>query len=157
MTKFEIHHRFLSRLFVFLALICPALLRAAQTGLLPSGFRPVPVGVHALVGAKVVVKPGQVLDSATIIIRDGYLEKIGTDLTPPPDARVWDMKGLVIYAGFIDPYLTPGSKGTAKSPRKESELTGGGVKFFGINAQEHEAGTEGPGYEVTRATPERRV
>jgi hypothetical protein len=30
--------------------------------LLPPGFRPLPLGVHALVGGRVVIKPGEVLD-----------------------------------------------------------------------------------------------
>ncbi|MDB6108285.1 MAG: amidohydrolase [Pedosphaera sp.] len=157
MAKLEIQFRLLPRLFVLLLLICAACLQAAPVDLLPSGFRPVPVGVHALVGAKVVVKPGQVLDSATIIIRDGYIERVGKDLTPPSDARVWDVKGLVIYAGFIDPYLTLGAKSAGKEGKKDLELTGGGVKFFGVNPQERDAGAGGPGYEVTRVTPERQV
>jgi imidazolonepropionase-like amidohydrolase len=158
MTKSALfQRRLLPGLFALLLLVCPCLLRAAPADLLPSGFRPVPVGVHALVGAKVVVKPGQVLDSATILIRDGYIEKIGKDLVLPVDARVWDMKGLTVYAGFIDPYLTLGTKSAGRPSKKELELTGGGVKFFGVNPQEREAGTEGPGYEVARVTPERRV
>src|SRR5580765_6156004 len=47
--------------------------------ILPPGFRPQPVGVHALVGGKVVTKPGETLDGATIVIRDGYIEAVGKD------------------------------------------------------------------------------
>ena len=28
---------------------------------------------------------------------------------PPTDARIWDVKGLTIYAGFIEPYLVTGT------------------------------------------------
>src|SRR5690349_18248375 len=70
------------------------------------GFRPLPPGTHALVGARVVVKPGQVLDKATVIIRDGLIQSVGANVTIPADARVWDMQGLTIYAGFIDSYLS---------------------------------------------------
>src|SRR5438093_198852 len=139
MTKFEIQLPFLTRLSFLLLLLCPACLQAAPADLLPSGFRPVPVGVHALVGAKVVVKPGEVIDPATIIIRDGYIEKVGKELSPPSDARVWDLKGLVIYAGFIDPYLALGAKSAGKGGKRDLELTGGGVKFFGVNPQERDA------------------
>src|SRR4051794_11642382 len=106
--------RLLPGLFALLLFVGACLLRAAPGDLLPSGFRPVPLGVHALVGAKVVVKPGEVLDSATILIRDGYIEKIGKDLVLPADARVWDMKGLTVYAGFIDPYVTLGTKSAGR-------------------------------------------
>ncbi|MGC3960388.1 MAG: hypothetical protein QM813_21405 [Verrucomicrobiota bacterium] len=74
--------------------------------ILPPGFRPKPVGVHALVGGKVVTKPGETLDDATVIIRDGYIEAVGKNISVPADARVWDSKGLTIYAGFIEPYLS---------------------------------------------------
>src|SRR5262245_44935523 len=77
--------------------------RAAE--IRPPGFRPLPPGVHALVGGKIVVKPGETIDSGTIVIRDGLLKAVGKDVPIPPDARVWEMKGTTIYAGFIDPYL----------------------------------------------------
>ncbi|MFM9067976.1 MAG: hypothetical protein ACKOUR_11685, partial [Planctomycetota bacterium] len=59
---------------------------------------------HALVGARVVVAPGQVLDSATVIIREGVIVEVGPKVTVPPGARVWDLAGKTIYAGFIDAY-----------------------------------------------------
>src|SRR5581483_3339378 len=131
---------------------------AAPADILPPGFRPVPVGVHALVGARVVVKPGEPLDSDTIIIRDGYIEKVGKDGTPPADARVWDVKGLTIYAGFIDPYLSFETKDHGgKGGKKDLDLTAGGVNFFGVTHAEPEAGAEGPGYEVARVTPQHRA
>ena len=45
--------------------------RLSHAELLPPGFRPQPLGVHALVGGKVVVKPGETIDPCNIIIRDG--------------------------------------------------------------------------------------
>src|SRR4029434_1983259 len=53
--------------------------------ILPPGFRPQPVGVHALVGGKVVTKPGETLDGANIVIRDGYIEAVGRDVTARAD------------------------------------------------------------------------
>src|SRR5689334_11016975 len=78
---------------------------AGAAELLPPGFRPQPLGVHALVGGDIVVKPGQVIQGGTIVLRDGIIKAVGKEVTPPPDARIWDMKGMTIYAGFIDPYL----------------------------------------------------
>jgi imidazolonepropionase-like amidohydrolase len=165
--RIAFRRRSLAGIFALLILICLCprpLHAAAATELLPPGFRPVPVGVHALVAARVVVKPGKVLDPATVIIRDGYIEKVGKDLTPPADARVWDMKGQTIYAGFIDPYVSFPPKTAATRPDRptpepdeEWNLTAGTVKFFGVSPQQREPGTEGPGYEVARVTPERRA
>ena len=66
---------------------------APASDILPPGFRPLPLGVHALVGGKVVIKPGEVMDGGTIVIRDGFIKAVGKEVAPPADARVWDMKG----------------------------------------------------------------
>src|SRR5262245_47113087 len=78
---------------------------AFASDILPPGFRPLQLGTHALVGAKVIPKPGEALDGGVVIIRDGKIKEVGKGITPPEDARVWDMRGTVVYAGFIDPYL----------------------------------------------------
>jgi len=55
----------------------------------------------AITNARVVQAPGQVLDRATIVIRDGLIEDVG-DVSPPFDARIIDGDSLTVYAGFID-------------------------------------------------------
>src|SRR5262249_41269963 len=128
----------------------------------PPGFRPQPLGVHALVGGKVVTKPGEVIEDATIVIRDGYLQAVGKDVQPPADARVWDMKGLTIYAGFIEPYFTAGSTNAPVSTSDSEPVTSetyasGGVGFFGVTGQRVDSGMPGPSYEVAKVTPEVRA
>ncbi|MHB8524244.1 MAG: amidohydrolase family protein [Limisphaerales bacterium] len=126
--------------------------------ILPPGHRPLPLGIHALVGGKVVVKPGEVLDPATIVIRDGLIERVGRDLQPPPDARLWDMKGLTIYAGFIDPYLSlAATEPPVTTSKTEPILTSGGVNFYGVPGQERDPGSPGPGDALPTVTPENRV
>ena len=58
--------------------------------------------VYALTGASVQVAPGRVLEHATIVIRDGLIEAVGTGVPVPPDAVVIDSTGKLIHAGFID-------------------------------------------------------
>ena len=99
--------------------------------ILPPGFRPLPLGVHALIGAKVVVKPGEVLESATIVIRDGLIQSVSTNLAIPADARVWDLKGATVYAGFIEPYFVSDSSAPPVStsdafPVNQSSFAAGG-------------------------------
>jgi imidazolonepropionase-like amidohydrolase len=131
--------------------------------LLPPGFRPLPLGVHALVGAKVVTKPGESIENGTIIIRDGLIKAVGKDVTVPADARVWEMKGLVIYAGFIDSYLPltatnpPLSTSDSEPVSHDSLTAGGGVRFYGAPGQQLDRGKPGPGYEVSKITPEYRA
>lgn len=74
------------------------------------GLRDSTPGIHALTGATIVVAPGNVLDSATVIIRDGVIEAVGTDVTAPADAVVWDLSGHTIYPGFIDAYSHVGQR-----------------------------------------------
>jgi imidazolonepropionase-like amidohydrolase len=58
--------------------------------------------VFAVKGARVVVEPGKVLEKATVVIRDGVIEAVGADVSPPADALVTDGAGLTVYAGFVD-------------------------------------------------------
>jgi imidazolonepropionase-like amidohydrolase len=128
----------------------------------PPGFRPLPLGVHALVGGKVVPKPGEVMEGATIVIRDGRIESVGTNATPPADARIWDMKGKTIYAGFIDPYLVMEGGDNPPASKDEGEpesanFTAAGTKFYGVSTSQTDMGKPGPGYEIARITPEYRA
>jgi imidazolonepropionase-like amidohydrolase len=135
---------------------------ALASDLLPPGFRPLPLGVHALVGGRVVIKPGQVLDAGTIVIRDGLIEAVGTNIPAPADARIWNMKGATIYAGFIEPYLVlnatnPPIATSDSEPVTEHSFTSGGVKFFGAPGSQTDMGSPGPGYEIQKITPEFRA
>lgn len=58
--------------------------------------------VFAIRDARVVAAPGQVIPKATVVIRDGLIEDLGPDVTPPPDALVVEAKGLTLYHGWID-------------------------------------------------------
>ena len=64
------------------------------------GLRDASPRVHALVGARIVAAPDQVIDNGTIVVRDGVIEAVGAGLAAPADARVWDAKGRTIYAGL---------------------------------------------------------
>lgn len=63
---------------------------------------PTVTDTYALENARVVQAPGQVLESATIVVRDGVIEAVGEDAEVPYDARSIEADSLVVYAGFID-------------------------------------------------------
>jgi imidazolonepropionase-like amidohydrolase len=73
-----------------------------------TGIRDNSTGFHALVGARVVTSPGQVLENATIVVRDGLIQSVGRNEQPPAGARVWDLAGLTVYPGFIDAHADLG-------------------------------------------------
>ena len=89
----------------------------AQTTRPANGLRDKTPQVHALVNARVVVKPGQTLGRATIVVRDGMIETVGANIKPPKDARTWDLQGKTVYAGFIDAYTEVAVTASAQAPR----------------------------------------
>lgn len=72
------------------------------------GLRENSSGFHALVGARVVTAPGQVLNNATVVIRDGLITAVGSNVQPPAGARVWQLEGQTVYPGFIDAHADLG-------------------------------------------------
>ncbi len=73
-----------------------------------TGIRDNGTGFHALVGARVVTAPGQVLGDATVVIRNGLIQSVGRNTEAPAGARVWDLTGHTIYPGFIDAHADLG-------------------------------------------------
>ena len=58
--------------------------------------------VWALSNAMIHTEPGDSLKDATVIIRDGRIDKVGRYIKIPLDAYEIDLEGAHIYAGFID-------------------------------------------------------
>src|SRR5437763_400663 len=63
---------------------------------------------YAITGARVIVLPGRVFDPGVVVVRGGVIEAVGpTGSTPvPADARVFERKGKVVHAAFVDPYVS---------------------------------------------------
>ena len=97
----------LSRHAALLALALAGLSHAQQPPV--NGMRPSNPARHALVGAKVLVAPGQTIEKATVLIRDGVIEAIGADVVAPAGYRVFDVSGKTLVAGFIEPALVTDS------------------------------------------------
>ena len=89
---------------VALAVLVPLLASLAGTFGLP--VVAVADTTHALVGASVVVRPGEVIDDATVVVRGDRILAVGprSAVEVPPDARVWEGEGLRVYAGFLEPW-----------------------------------------------------
>lgn len=72
------------------------------------GIRDNGTGYHALVGVRAVTSPGQTIDNATIVIRNGIIQSVQRGGSPPAGARVWDLTGHTVYPGFIDAHADLG-------------------------------------------------
>ncbi len=58
--------------------------------------------VYAFTNARIVVSPAQTVNNATLLIRNGIIEAVGTSVTIPTGTIVYNATGKTIYASFID-------------------------------------------------------
>lgn len=78
------------------------------------------IDTYAIINARIITLAGERAGSATIergtiIIRDGLIESVGAQITPPRDARTIDGTGLSVYPGLIDANTTLGMQPAASS------------------------------------------
>ncbi|MBY6204696.1 amidohydrolase family protein [Halomonas denitrificans] len=110
----------------------PLVLLLAALAALPAAAaelrQPLP-DVHALVDVRVVTAPGEVLQSATIVVRDGVIESVG-DVEPPADAarieyeRGAEQPPLTVYPGLIDSYLVVEAEAGDEAPDEAAVADG---------------------------------
>jgi imidazolonepropionase-like amidohydrolase len=67
-----------------------------------------PKGIIAITNAKIfpVTKPA--IERGTIVIRDGRIEAVGANVTPPAGAKIVDVAGGEVYPGWINARTTIG-------------------------------------------------
>lgn len=60
--------------------------------------------MKAIIHAKAVT-PGGIVENATLLLADGCIQAVGTDLEIPRDAEVIDANGMWVGPGFVDIHL----------------------------------------------------
>jgi len=80
------------------------------------GLRQNTPNAYALIGARIIVAPGQTIESGTIVIRDGKIAEVAAGDAAPPGVRRVDLSGKVVYPGFIESYLDQSVAADASSP-----------------------------------------
>ncbi|HUR27632.1 MAG TPA: amidohydrolase family protein [Planctomycetota bacterium] len=85
-----------------------------------SGEKSGPKKAQAVVlrAERVIVRPGQVLEGASVLIEDGVITQVGKIVTPPAGAR--EIKGTVVCAGFIDPWSVYGVDASSMGEQRNS-------------------------------------
>jgi N-acetylglucosamine-6-phosphate deacetylase len=99
------HKVVLSSTLAAVALLLTTLVSAARPTPEPvAGLAERDPDVVALTNARIVVRPGEVIESGTLLIRGTTIEAVGEDVDVPIGARVRDLDGQTVYAGFIEPF-----------------------------------------------------
>lgn len=82
-----------------------------------------PTQTFAITNATIVQSPGMVLDSATVVISNGLISAVGTDVSIPSDAEVIDGGELFVYPGFIDGMSNTGAVRPEQMERPDNLFT----------------------------------
>ncbi|HWP81848.1 MAG TPA: amidohydrolase family protein [Bacteroidota bacterium] len=105
---------------LFLSLTLSVVIALGQTAP-PVGLRDNTPSVHAFTNARIVVAPGKIISKGTVVIRNGVIEAVGENITPPADARVWDLSGRTLYPGLIE---LASDYGQPKPPQPQQQSGG---------------------------------
>jgi imidazolonepropionase-like amidohydrolase len=73
-------------------------------------------GAWALTNARIETVTKGVIERGTIVVRDGLIAAVGSDVSPPADARVLDLTGRTVYPGLIDLISSLGIAAPAPPP-----------------------------------------
>lgn len=94
----------LSLLLLFLAYSINTLAQSDPTG------ESAPTRTYAITNATIIQEPGKVVENGTLVIKNGMILNIGTNVSIPSDAQEIDGTDLFIYPGFIDGMSYAGAK-----------------------------------------------
>jgi imidazolonepropionase-like amidohydrolase len=118
----------LPALLVLLALGGALLARPARAQVQRPDETPTPddvpraTGAYAIEDARVVVAPGDTLEGATVVVRDGLIEAVGRDVGVPYDAAAVEGDTLVVHAGFISGLSHAGISRSGSSSEEEPDV-----------------------------------
>ena len=98
--------------FLFLAVYLPSQAQQDDTSL---------IAIDA--GRLVDTRNGRVLNNQLIVIRNGIIESVETDATPPPGARLIDLSDMTVLPGFIDSHSHLVGEHSDPDPLSELRIT----------------------------------
>ena len=88
----------------------------------PAAMRPVDVRRDAIVNVTLVATPGERLADAVIVMKDGWIERVGArgSFELPAGTTVHDGAGCIVYPGFIDACVRVDSSAAARAAASEN-------------------------------------
>jgi imidazolonepropionase-like amidohydrolase len=104
--------------------------RGGAASAAPGGGPDTGIDAYAITNARIVTVSGATVERGTLVIRDGLISAFGASVAAPPDARVIDGTGLIIYPGLIDASTTLGIPRPTPAPN-----AGPGGGFAGLFGQ----------------------
>lgn len=81
---------------------------------------------YAITNARIVTVSGATIERGTVVVRNGLIDSVGANVSPPADATVFDAAGSTIYPGFIDAATNLGVPAPAAGPGGGGPGGGGG-------------------------------
>lgn len=116
-TRIHVLSAFVVGLICAIAMLCAApaaLAQQEQSGLsisagLSKAGEP---RFFAIKDARIVPVSGPVIEKGTVVMANGIITAVGTNVTIPPEAAVIDGTGLTVYPGLIDAGTTVGLPGS---------------------------------------------
>jgi imidazolonepropionase-like amidohydrolase len=105
------------------------LLAGTSNGAWESSYAPLPSGPVWIRGGTVMTAAGDEIPNGEILLVDGRIEAVGTDLDVPPDASVIDASGRFVTPGIIDAHShlgvspSPGVEGMGETNEATDPVT----------------------------------
>jgi len=105
----------MKRIFLWLALISVSVATNAQETFPVNGVRDIRSGLYAFTNATIVQNSTTKIEKGTLLIKQGKIIAVGSNVVVPADAVVVDCSGKYIYPSFVDAYTDYGV-GAPKRP-----------------------------------------
>ncbi len=90
---------------------------AAQESFPLNGIRDIRSGTYAFMNATIYLNASTKIESGNLLIKQGKIVAVGSNLLIPSDAIAFDCKGKFIYPSFIDAFTDYGSSSPKVAPR----------------------------------------
>ena len=115
-------HRRLRKVCALISLFCLFPQFTPKTNAQPSA-----ITTYAITNARIFPVSAPVIERGTVVMRNGLIVSVGSQVSAPADARVIDGTGLSVYPGIIDANTTLGIPEPNASPAANTTGRGGGV------------------------------